>query len=200
MRRDSRSRRESPRLLPFPARFSFLCWPYEDGGLAALAPLRGAKASAAAAPARPGGQWRPGFGRESSGRPGRHPPMDALRFAEPHSFTRGRAEAWNRPRNQWRAKPQPPCTACRLRGVQGPPWSIFGHFLLIKKVATQASDVCLTISQTTALPMAQGKTSPAFRSDRSITRMKAQRSDSLWPLSFGQESGILGPAGRAEQK
>ena len=30
----------------------------------------------------PGGQWRPGFGRESSGRPGRHPPLDALRFAE----------------------------------------------------------------------------------------------------------------------
>ena len=66
-----------------------------------------------------------------------------------HGPTRGRAEAWNRPRNQWRAKPEPPCTACRLRGVQGPPWSIFGHFLLIKKVATWASDVCLTISQTT---------------------------------------------------
>ena len=66
-----------------------------------------------------------------------------------HSFTRGRAEAWNRPRNQWRAKLEPPCTVCRLRGVQGPPWSIFGHFLLIKKVATPASDVCLTNSQTT---------------------------------------------------
>ena len=90
-----------------------------------------------------------------------------------HGPTRGRAEAWNRPRNQWRAKPEPPCTACRLRGVQGPPWSIFGHFLLIKKVATWASDVCLTISQTTALPMAQGKTSPDLRCDRSITRMKA---------------------------
>ena len=51
LRRDSRSGRESPRLLAFRARFSFLCWPYEDGGLAALAPLRGAKASAAAAPA-----------------------------------------------------------------------------------------------------------------------------------------------------
>ena len=66
-----------------------------------------------------------------------------------HGLTRGRAEAWNRPRNQWRAKPESPCTACRLRGVQGPPWSIFGHFLLIKKVATPASGFCLTFSQTT---------------------------------------------------
>ena len=81
LRRDSRSGRESPRLLSFPARFSFMCWPYRDGGLAALAPLRGAKASAAAAPARPGGQWRPGFGRESSGRPGRHPPLEGCRPA-----------------------------------------------------------------------------------------------------------------------
>ena len=30
-----------------------MCWPYRDGGFAALAPLCGAKASAAAAPARP---------------------------------------------------------------------------------------------------------------------------------------------------
>ena len=81
LRRDSRSGRESPRLLPFPARFSFPCWPYRDGGFAALAPLRGAKASAAAAPAYPGRQWRPGFGRESSGRPGRHPPLDGCRPA-----------------------------------------------------------------------------------------------------------------------
>ena len=29
-----------------------------------------------------------------------------------------------------------PCTACRLRGGRGPPRSIFGHFLLIKKVAS----------------------------------------------------------------
>ena len=48
----------------------------------------------------------------------------------------------------------------------------FGHFLLIKKVATWASDVWLTNSQTTALPMAQGKTSPDLRCDRSITRKK----------------------------
>ena len=83
-----------------------------------------------------------------------------------HSFTRGRAEAWNRPRNQWRAKPEPPCTACRLRGVQGPPWSIFGHFLLIKKVATPASGFCLTISQTTVLPMAQAKNIPAVQPEQ----------------------------------
>ena len=47
-----------------------------------------------------------------------------------------------------------------LEGARGPPRSIFGHFLLIKKVATQASDVCLTNSQTTALPMAQSKKHP----------------------------------------
>ena len=67
----------------------------------------------------------------------------------------------------------PPAQSVALEGVQGPPWSIFGHFLLIKKVATWASGFCLTFSQTTALPMAQGKTSPDFRCDRSITRMKA---------------------------
>ena len=33
------------------------------------------------APILPGGQWRPGFGRESSGRPGRHPPLDGCRPA-----------------------------------------------------------------------------------------------------------------------
>ena len=108
LRRDSRSGRESPRLLPFPARFSFMCWPYRDGGFAALAPLRGAKATLPrgetsaqnrprpvaggadaplpgaapqGAPILPGGQWRPGFGRESSGRPGRHPPLDGCRPA-----------------------------------------------------------------------------------------------------------------------
>ena len=110
---------------------------------------------------RPRNQWRarlPG----PSGCP-------ALRRTA-HSFTRGGAEAWNRPRNQWRAKPEPPCTACRLRGVQGPPWSIFGHFLLIKKVATRGLGFCLTVSQTSASPMAQGKTSPDLRCDRSENR------------------------------
>ena len=52
------------------------------------------------------------------------------------------------------AHPAPPFAS---EGARGPPRSIFGHFLLIKKVATQASDVCLTNSQTTALPMAQSK-------------------------------------------
>ena len=64
LRRDSRSGRESPRSLSFRARFSFLCWPDRGGGLAALAPLRGAKASAAAAPVYPGGQGQPRFRRE----------------------------------------------------------------------------------------------------------------------------------------
>ena len=43
------------------------------------APLPGAAAQGA--PILPGGQWRPGFGRESSGRPGRHPPLDGCRPA-----------------------------------------------------------------------------------------------------------------------
>ena len=60
-----------------------------------------------------------------------------------------------------------------------PLWSIFGHFLLIKKVATQASDVCLTNSQTDTLPIAQGKTSPDFRCDRSNTRKRPRAADSL---------------------
>ena len=60
LRRDSRSGRESPRLLSFRARFSFPCWPDRDGGLAALAPLRGAKASAAAAQSNQGPKRQPG--------------------------------------------------------------------------------------------------------------------------------------------
>ena len=44
------------------------------------APLPGAAPQGA--PILPGGQWRPGFGRESSGRPGRHPPLDGCRLAE----------------------------------------------------------------------------------------------------------------------
>ena len=43
------------------------------------APLPGPAAQGA--PILPGGQWRPGFGRESSGRPGRHPPLDGCRPA-----------------------------------------------------------------------------------------------------------------------
>ena len=39
----------------------------------------------------------------------------------------------------------------RLRGLPRPR-SIFGHFLLIKKVATSASGFCLTISQITNIP------------------------------------------------
>ena len=43
------------------------------------APLPGPAAQGA--PILPGGQWRPGFGRESSGRPGRHPPLEGCRLA-----------------------------------------------------------------------------------------------------------------------
>ena len=50
-----------------------------------------------------------------------------------------------------------------LRGLPRPR-SIFGHFLLIKKVATSASGFCLTFSQTDTLPMAQlKKESQRFR-------------------------------------
>ena len=150
LRRDSRSGRESPRLLSFRARFSFMRWPDRDGGLAALAPLRGAKTSAAAAPARPGGQWRPGFGRESSGRPGRHPPLDALRFAElPSALPGGERRLGAVHETSGGPSRSPPPLPFASEGARGPPRSIFGHFLLIKKVATPASDVCLTNSQTT---------------------------------------------------
>ena len=122
-------------------------------------------------------------------------------------LTRGRAEAWNRPRNERRAKPQPPGAEGLLRkarpfgasrpsrgdqsphvppcppggisisaarrakeiaSLRGPPRprSIFGHFLLIKKVATPASGFCLTISQTTVLPMAQAKNIPAVQPEQ----------------------------------
>ena len=137
LRRDSRSGRKSPRLLSFPARFSFPCWPYRDGGFAALAPLRGAKASAAAAPARPGGQWRPGFGRESSGRPGRHPPLDGCRLAElPTALPGGERRLGAVHETSGGPSRSPPAQPVALEGARGPPRSIFGHFLLIKKVAT----------------------------------------------------------------
>ena len=87
LRRDSRSGRESPRLLPFPARFSFPCWPYRDGGFAALAPLRGAKATAAAAPAYPGGQGQPRTGHDQW-RAGLTPPSLAQRLRE-NAFYQG---------------------------------------------------------------------------------------------------------------
>ena len=45
----------------------------------AAGPLPGPAAQEA--PILPGGQWRPGFGRESSGRPGRHPPLEGCRLA-----------------------------------------------------------------------------------------------------------------------
>ena len=96
-----------------------------------------------------------------------------------HSLTRGRAEAWNRPRNQWRAKPEPPCTTCRLRGGRGPPRSIFGHFLLIKKVATRGLGFCLTISQTDTLPMAQAKKNPNAESESRIEGSAGQQKKAL---------------------
>ena len=93
-----------------------------------------------------------------SGRPGRHPPLDALRFAElPTALPGGERRLGTVHETSGGPSRSPPCTACRLRGVQGPPWSIFGHFLLIKKVATRALGFCLTVSQTTVLPMAQPK-------------------------------------------
>ena len=58
----------------------------------------------------------------------------------------------------------------QIASQRGPPRprSIFGHFLLIKKVATSASDVCLTNSQTDTLPMAQSKKNPNTESESKI--------------------------------
>ena len=165
MRRDSRSGRESPRLLSFPARFSFLCWPYRDGGLAALAPLRGAKTSAAAAPAPlpgvapqgapilPGGQWRPGFGRESSGRPGRHPPLDGCRPARGSGGLPGRSLSLSLGRE----------SEARTSGAtgvipeRGPAQRILCPLSFDQESGDTGPGRCLTFSQTTALPMAQSK-------------------------------------------
>ena len=115
LRRDSRSGRESPRLLPFPARFSFMCWPYEDGGLAALAPLRGAKAIL------PRGQRRLGSGREISGGPSRSPPPwpNGAGSANP---PRGPMEARTPPRTAGGPGRHPPLDGCRpARGPGGLP-------------------------------------------------------------------------------
>ena len=69
----------------------------------------------------------------------------------------------------------------------------FGHFLLMGKVATPASGSCLTNSQTETLPMAQGKTSPDFRCDRSNTRKRPRAADSLvtffWPRKWHPRTG-----------
>ena len=158
MRRDSRSERESPHLLSFRARFSFMCWPYRDGGFAALAPLRGAKASAAAAPARPGAQKAAWNRCESSGGPGCRAPREAWRFAElPTALPGGERRLGTGHETNGGPSRSPPAQPVASEGVQGPPWSIFGHFLLIKKVATRGLGFCLTNSQTFPLPMAQAK-------------------------------------------
>ena len=131
---------------------------------------------------RPRNQWRARL-------PGPSGSLSPRRTA--HSFTRGRAEARIRPRIERQAGPTPPCTACRLRGGRGPPRSIFGHFLLIKKVATRGSGFCLTNSQTETLPMAQSKSIPAQRAEQK--RKEARRSPSL-SLSLGRESEARGRA------
>ena len=64
--------------------------------------------------AYPGGKRQPRTGHDQwrAGLTGPSRSLSLRRTA--HSFTRGRAEAWSRPRNQWRAKPEPPCTPFRL--------------------------------------------------------------------------------------
>ena len=156
-----------------------MCWPDRDGGLAALAPLCGANASAAAAPTRPGGQWRPGFGRESSGRPGRHPPLDGCRFAEPPTALPGgerRLGTVHETNGGPSRSPPGPRAFC---GRPAPSGQVGPH-------------------GGTSPPMCP----PALRGGNQFAQWSGANCEpagatpppvNLWPLSFDQESGNLGP-------
>ena len=95
---------------------------------------------------------------ESSGGPGCRAPREAFRFAKlPTALPGGQRRLGAVHETSGGPSRSHPAQPVTLEGVQGPPWSIFGHFLLIKKVATRALGFCLTVSQTTVLPMAQPK-------------------------------------------
>ena len=111
-----------------------------------------------------GPKRQPGTVRETSGGPGCRAPWEARRFAElPTALPGGERRLGTGHETNGGPSRSPPPLPFASEGARGPPRSIFGHFLLIKKVATSASGFCLTISQTTALPMAQPKKSQRFR-------------------------------------
>ena len=91
-------------------------------------------------------------------RPGCRAPREARRFAElPTALPGGERRLGTVHETNGGPSRSPPALPFASEGARGPPRSIFGHFLLIKKVATQASGFCLTNSQTETLPMAQLK-------------------------------------------
>ena len=95
---------------------------------------------------------------ESSGGPGCRAPRKARRFAElPTALPGGERRLGTGHETNGGPSRSPPPLSFASEGARGPPRSIFGHFLLIKKVATQASGFCLTNSQTHPLSMAQAK-------------------------------------------
>ena len=115
-----------------------------------------------------GPKRQPGTVHETSGGPGCRAPQDAFRFAElPTALPGGERRLGTGHETNGGPSRSPPALPFASEGARGPPRSIFGHFLLIKKVATRGLGFCLTNSQTETLLMAQGKTSPDFRSDRS---------------------------------
>ena len=113
-----------------------------------------------------------------SGRPGRHPPLEGCRPARGPGGLPGRSLSLSLGRES-EARTSGPTgviylrenpagqkrerrtnqrfTKLSSRTKKPSAAAVFGHFLLIKKVATPASGFCLTISQITALPMAQAK-------------------------------------------
>ena len=100
-------------------------------------------------------------------RPGCRAPREARRFAElPTALPGGERRLGTGHETNGGPSRSPPALPFASEGARGPPRSIFGHFLLIKKVATQASDVCLTNSQTDTLPMAQSKIIPAIQQEQ----------------------------------
>ena len=72
-------------------------------------------------------------------RPGCRAPREAWRFAElPTALPGGERRLGTVHETSGGPSRSHPAQPVASEGVQGPPWSIFGHFLLIKKVATSA--------------------------------------------------------------
>ena len=147
-------------------------------GLALPAPLGQGGGRQPSPPAVRGGIWadpaplvgvwemgpkrQPGTVHESSGGPGCRAPRKAFRFAElPTALPGGERRLGTGHETNGGPSRSPPALPFDSEGARGPPRSIFGHFLLTKKVATSASGFCLTRSQTTVLPMAQRKNHPS---------------------------------------
>ena len=97
-----------------------------------------------------GPKRQPGTVHETSGGPGCRAPREARRFAElPTALPGGERRLGTGHETNGGPSRSPPALPFASEGARGPPRSIFGHFLLIKKVATRGLGFCLTNSQTT---------------------------------------------------